>query len=354
MQSLVLTFVSILVRAPRWLLLRLSGKPQQVVGDRKLLPAFQLLCTLVAKGSAPLETMTPADARKMQGDMNLDPPPPGCRTVDHRIPVKGGEITVREYSPENLEGASPALVYYHGGGWVLFDLENHGGLCTRLALTARCRVFSVDYRLAPEHPYPVPLADAEAAFDWVEANAERLKVSPDRIAAGGDSAGGNLTAALCISRKAAARTIPFAHLLLYPVTDLSFSTKSFEECSEGFILTRASMEWFRGHYAPDPATWSDPTLSPLCAEDLSGHSPAVVITAGFDPLRDEGDAYARKLAAAGVPVLHQTYPELIHGFANMSFVPAAGKAVEEIGQFLARQISDAPGSNLEATATVGS
>jgi acetyl esterase len=340
MQALVQAFVAMLVRAPRWLLLRLSGKPQQVVGDRELLPAFQFLCTMVEKGSAPLETMSPVEARKMQGNMELDPPPAGCRTTDHQIPVGGGEILVREYSPENLNGPAPALVYFHGGGWVLFSPDSHGGLCTRLALRADCRVFSVDYRLAPEHPFPTPLEDAEAAYDWVQSNAERLQVLPERIAAGGDSAGGNLTAALCVSRKAAGKTLPWAQLLLYPVTDMAFETKSFEECGEGFVLTRAGMEWFRGHYAPDAAIWSDPRLSPLRAEDLSGHPPAVVITAGFDPLRDEGDAYAEKLSAADVPVLHKTYDQLIHGFANMAFVPAAEKAVGEIGAMFRQQIRD--------------
>ena len=337
-----------LVRAPNWLLLRLSGKPQQVVGDRKLLPAFQLLCSLVEKGSAPLETMTPVEARKVQGNMELDPAPKSCRTIDHRVAVDGGEITVREYQPENLNGPAPALIYCHGGGWVLFDLESHNGLCAKLALQARCRVFSVDYRLAPEYPYPVPLEDAEAAFDWVHENADRLQVRSDRIAAGGDSAGGNLTAALCISRMAAGKSLPSAQLLIYPVTDMAFQTKSFEECAEGFVLTRGAMEWFRGHYAPDQSMWNDPKLSPLRAEDLGGHPPAIVITAGFDPLRDEGDAYAEKLASAGVPVLRQTYPELIHGFANMGFVPAAGQAVGEIAQLLATQLSDSPSSNLAA------
>lgn len=327
----------LVLKSPDWLLLRLSGRSQQRRGHRRLLPVLQCLCALMEKNITPLEQLSPTDARALQDDAPIDLDPPGRKppvTREHTVRVDGGEIGVREYVPPDASGPLPALVYYHGGGWVIGNIESHDRLCARLASRSRCRVFSANYRLAPEHPFPVPLEDCEAVFDWVLENAGALGVDPKHIAAGGDSAGGNLTAALCGSRKEAGKPLPCLQVLIYPCTDMNFATASCKECAEGFLLTLAAMKWFRGHYLGSEDAWNDPLASPLLAQDLSGHPPAIVVTAGFDPLADEGEAYADKLRAAGVPVTYRSYDSLIHGFANMSLIPEVRKAVEEIADLL--------------------
>ena len=336
MSAIVQGLVGLLFKSPDWLFLRLSGRKQETLGHRKLLPAMQFVCSLAARQSPAMETLPPEEARKMQENapFDLDPEPEGVETRELSVPVQGGTIAVRAYAPAGASGALPGLVYFHGGGWVIGSLQSHHGLCARLALLVGCRVFSVDYRLAPEHRFPVAAEDCDAAFSWVLENATDLGVDPARLAAGGDSAGGNLAAVLCLRRKAAAAPLPCVQLLLYPVTDLAFETKSFEECGEGFLLTRGMMEWFREHYAPNEDDWRNPQASPLRAEDLSGHPPAILVTAGFDPLRDEGAAYGENLRAAGVEVESREFPSLIHGFANLSLIPEARAAVEELADLL--------------------
>jgi acetyl esterase len=337
MASIQQFILGLTLKSPDWLLLRLSGKPQRKRGQRRLLPAFQCLCALMEKQITPLEKLSPTEARALWEDAPVDFDPPGRDrpvTREHTVPVNGGQIAVREYAPAAASGPLPALVYYHGGGWVVGSIESHEGLCERLAAISGCLVFSADYRLAPEHPFPVPLADCEAVFEWVAANAAGLGVDPQRIAAGGDSAGGNLTAALCNSRKGAGKSLPSLQLLIYPCTDMNFATASCTECATGPFLTLEAMKWFRGHYLRSQDEWSNPLASPLLAADLSGQPPAIVVTAGFDPLADEGEAYAERLRAAGVPVTHRGYDSLIHGFANMSLIPEARAAVKEIAALL--------------------
>jgi len=337
MASIQQFLLGLALKSPDWLLLRLSGEPQRQRGQRQLLPAFQCLCALMEKKITPLEKLSPTEARALQDDSPVDLDPPGRdRPVsrEHTVPVDGAQIAVREYTPAGASGPLPALVYFHGGGWVIGNIESHEGLCARLATIAGCRVFSADYRLAPEYPFPVPLADCEAVFEWVVANAARLGVDPQRIAAGGDSAGGNLTAALCVSRRETGKSLPCLQLLIYPCTDMNFATASCKECATGLFLTLEGMKWFRGHYLRSEDEWSNPLASPLLAADLSDHPPAIVVTAGFDPLADEGDAYAERLRAAGVPVTLRSYDSLIHGFANMSLIPEARTAVEEIAELL--------------------
>ena len=342
MASIPQLIFGLVLRSPDWLLLRLSGESQRLRGHRRLLPVLQCLCALMQRNIPPLEQLSPTDARALQEDAPVDLDPPGRNppfTREHSVPVDGGEIGVREYAPSNASGPLPTLVYYHGGGWVIGNIESHDRLCARLASRSGCRVFSADYRLAPEYPFPVPLEDCEAVFDWVRGNAASLGVDPERIAAGGDSAGGNLTAALCVSRKEAERPLPCLQLLIYPCTDMNFATESCKECAEGLLLTLAAMKWFRGHYLRSEDEWSDPLTSPLLARDVSDHPPAIVVTAGFDPLADEGEAYAERLRAAGVPVTYRSYDSLIHGFANMSLIPEARTAVEEIADLLRHGLS---------------
>ena len=221
------------------------------------------------------------------------------------------------------------MVYFHGGGWVIEGIESHEAFTGFLAKELKAKIFSVDYRLAPEHPFPIPLADCEAAFNWVKDNALDLGINPNRVSVGGDSAGGNLSAALCVKRKEEELSMPKAQLLIYPVTDLTLKHPSMDEMAEGFFLTKASMEFFRDQYLENEELTQDPLVSPLFADNLSGHPPAVVVTAGFDPLRDEGDQYAQALRQANVEIYHRTHDSYIHGFVNMMLVDGVDYALKE-------------------------
>jgi acetyl esterase len=250
--------------------------------------------------------------------------------ADRIFPGPGGDVGLRVYTP--LGPAAPllpGLVFFHGGGFVLGDLESHDGLCRTISNESGCRVVSVDYRLAPEHPFPAAVEDCFAAVQWVAANAADLGIDAARIALGGDSAGGNLAAvAAVLAKKAGGPKIAF-QLLIYPVAQLGGAeTASMRENAKGYFLEKASMEWFTRLYCPEASQRSDPRLSPLLARDVTGLPPAYVVTAGFDPLRDEGKAYADKLDAAGVPVTYVNYPGMIHGFFSFrGLVPKAREAV---------------------------
>jgi acetyl esterase len=233
----------------------------------------------------------------------------------------------RLYVPSVERGA--LLVYLHGGGFVLGGLESHDQTCRFLAREGNLRVLSVDYRLAPEHPFPAPVEDAVAAYEWALGAAGELGVDAGRIAVGGDSAGGNLAAV--VSQLAAAK--PAMQLLIYPVCDLSEKRESYRLFGEGFLLTARGMDWYNGHYLPDPEAARDPRASPLLADDLSGSPRTYLTIAGFDPLRDEALAYARRLQEAGSDVELVVHRGLIHGFANMTRLgrtaPAAMRAAAE-------------------------
>jgi acetyl esterase len=251
-----------------------------------------------------------------------------ARIEEMKIPGPGGEIPIRVYWPEE-NGPLPALVYYHGGGWVIGDLDTNDNLARMLAQKASAVVVSVDYRLAPEHPFPAAVDDCYAALQWVSRNAEQLNVDPSRIAVGGGSAGGNLTAAVALMARDSLGPGLVAQVMFYPATNLlELTTDSHRDFADGYGLTRAHVEFFRDSYLPEPADRKSPYASPLLAESLENLPPAIVITAGFDVLRDEGIAYAERLEAAGVPTLHTDYPTMIHGFVTMDRV--FGEAEEAI------------------------
>jgi acetyl esterase len=241
---------------------------------------------------------------------------PVARVENRTLPGPRGEIPVRVYTPEG-RAPFPVLVYFHGGGWVIGNLETHDGLCRHLANAAHCVVVSVDYRLAPEHPFPASGEDAYAATRWVAGNAAALGGDAKRIAVGGDSAGGNLSAVVSLmARDRGGPPIVF-QLLVYPATDLPSANTSYRENAEGYFLTAKSMHWFFAHYCGANPDASDPYLCPLRAKNLGGLPPALVVTAGFDPLRDEGEAYAARLREAGVRTKLTRYPGMIHGFFGM-------------------------------------
>lgn len=253
---------------------------------------------------------------------------------DIEIPGPAGAVPARVYVPDAGPSPLPVVVYFHGGGWVLGGIESHDGTCRSLANASGAVVVSVDYRLAPEHPFPAAVEDCWAATVWVAEHAVELGADGSRLAVAGDSAGGNLAAVVALLARDAGAPAVRGQLLVYPVTDASMSHPSIEENGEGYFLTKADMDWFYGHYAPDrPADWR---LSPLLA-DCSGAPPALVLTAEFDPLRDEGEAYAQRLGDAGVPVEVSRKNGLIHGFFGMTAaVDEARRSMDEAAAALRR------------------
>lgn len=285
-------------------------------------PQVQILLEQMAALNAPaLHTQTPAAVRegmKMQLAM-FGSPQPIAHIENHTIPVVSGEIPIRIYTPEG-NGPFPVLVFFHGGGWVIGDLDTHDGVCRSLANKITCAVVSVDYRLAPEHKFPIAPEDCYAATQWVAANAAQFHGDASRLALGGDSAGGNLTAVVAqMARDRGGPPLVF-QLLIYPGTDFRMNTPSIEENAEGYFLTKQDMIWFTNHYLNNEEDKLNPLASPLLAKDLHGLPPALVITAEYDPLRDEGERYGQRLKEAGVPTTISRYDGMIHGFFSMEAI----------------------------------
>jgi len=261
--------------------------------------------------------------------------------VDLGAPAGGGEIKVRAYVPQNAPAAqSPALVFYHGGGWTTGSADTHDRLCRAFAGLAGCKVLSVDYRLAPENKFPAAVEDAVAAYRWAVDRADELGIDPARIAVGGDSAGGNLSAVACHLLRDGSGPRPCFQLLIYPLTDARPDKQAVERNGDGFFLTPSLLDWYLDHYLGSPEERVDPRVSPLLASDLSGLPPALVVTAGFDPLHDQGVAYTEALVRAGVAVEHRDYSGMIHGFLHLSgMVDVARAAVEGISATLAQALA---------------
>jgi acetyl esterase len=271
-------------------------------------------------------------ARWLQGS-----PAPVAKVEEMTIPGPAGEIPIRVYWPEE-DGPLPVVVYYHGGGWVIGDLDTSDSLCRLLANGASAVVVSVDYRLAPEHPFPAAVDDSYAALEWVSENAAKLNADPSRIAVGGSSAGGNLAAAVALAARDRGGPGLAHQVLIYPATNLfELNTESHRNFANDYGLTREHVEFFRESYLPEAQDRRNPYASPLLAESLEGLPPATVITAGFDVLRDEGIAYAERLEAAGVPAAAVNYPTMIHGFVAMDrLFGDAGEAIDEAAAALSR------------------
>jgi acetyl esterase len=272
-------------------------------------------------GAPPIGSLPVAETRAMLSSLFLPPGPrEAIKKIENRVVEQSGvKIPIRIYTPEGT-GALPILIYYHGGGFVIGDCEAYDIPCRALANGAGCLVVSVDYRLAPEHKFPTPVEDCYAAAVWISAHAAELGGDPKRIAIGGDSAGGNLSAVVAqMARDRKGPSIAF-QLLIYPVTDYEPNTPSSKANAEGYLLTKSAMDWFWGHYLSNPSDGAKPYASPRRATDFSKLPPALVITAEFDPLRDEGVAYAQKMQQAGVKVKHSDYLGMIHGFFSLGHV----------------------------------
>lgn len=303
--------------------------------------ARRFLNKLALIGLPPIDEIPLSDLRAMVT------PVPGKRDAiagrDMRFipgPDPGVELPVRIYWPSReADGPDdapwPVMVYLHGGGWVVGNLEAYDPLCRKLANAGQCVVVSVDYRLAPEHQFPTPVEDAHAAVVWVTENATELDVDVSRLIVAGDSAGGNLAAACCLMAQDR-RSVDIAQqVLIYPVTDHNFDRPSYQENAEGYMLTRHSMQWFWSQYVTDASDRSHAYASPIRAESLAGQPSAFVISAEFDPLRDEGEAYARRLEAFGVPVEMTRANGQIHGFLRWTDkFDAALEMIEQIGHFV--------------------
>jgi acetyl esterase len=286
-----------------------------------------MLCELDAAFPR-VETMTAAQAREAvaQRRRSVDNIDDVRRTEDRSMPGPAGDIPARVYYPHGEpQDDRAAVVFCHGGGFVLCDIESHDGFCRALARGTRAVVVSVGYRLAPEHPAPAAALDAFAAFRWVVGHASELGIDPARTAIAGDSAGGNLAAVTAILCRERAVAGPAAQLLLYPVIDPSFDTDSYQRCATGHFLTSAAMQWYWRQYLGAQTLLEQPHLvAPARAGSHAGLPPAVVVTAGLDPLHSEGCGYARRLREAGVRVVHRDFPDLFHGFLTIpSFPPAA-------------------------------
>lgn len=254
--------------------------------------------------------------------------------LDRVIPGPGGDLPVRIYRPFGAAARPPAIVYAHGGGFVTGDLETHDPTCRLLAAESGCVVVAVDYRLAPEHPFPAAVDDVVAGYAWVVDHADELGTEPGHVGVMGDSAGATLTAVLCIEARRLGLPVPRAQCLVYPLVDMAMRFDSYRTCGEGFGLTTEAIGWYRDRYLGDAFDPTDPRVSPLCEPDLAGLPPAIVITAGFDPLRDDGRAYADALGAAGVPVVYRCYDDMIHAFHGMLVVPEAYAAAVDIARWL--------------------
>lgn len=285
-----------------------------------------------------LETLTPQEARDRFAGMTearkqMGANEPVQQVRDAKIAGPGGEIPIRIYTPD-VPKPAPVLIYFHGGGWVLGDLDSHDHVCRSLANLTPCVVASVDYRLAPETKFPAAVEDSYAALEWIAANAGELGIDPHRIAVGGDSAGGNLAAVISLLARDRKGPQPVYQVLIYPATDMRMNTPSMEENADGPLLTKAAMHWFIDHYLRGGSDKLDPLASPLLAADLSTLPAAFILTAECDPLRDEGEDYGRRLEAAGVPAEVKRYAGMPHGF--FSFGAALNAAVQAMADTTAR------------------
>jgi acetyl esterase len=333
-----------LMRLPLSWATYLSG-PARTVDGQTLDTRTRWLLTLVARSGRPPLHELPLERARREFAISADAlggwSQPIGEMVDRTVPGPSGPLPIRLYRPLGAaQGGRGMLVYFHGGGWVVGDIGSYDKACRYLAAKSGCIVVSVDYRRAPEHRFPAALDDALAAFDWVHTHAASLGGDPDHVGVGGDSAGGNIAAVVSLMARDRQGPQPAFQLLIYPATDLGGSFPSHQSHGQGYLLTRPMMDWFRAQYLTSEADIADWRASPLKAASLAGLPPAYVCTAGFDPLRDEGKAYADRLQAEGTPVTYRNFDSLIHGFVGFTgTISAAARAMDEIAQAMRQALS---------------
>ena len=298
--------------------------------------AREVIDYLAGLGHPPIDQVPAPEARRLYRETRaaLRPPAPDLAVVrDLKAAGIAGPVPLRLYRP--ADGVLPAFIFFHGGGWVVGDLDTHDVVCRQIASLAQAVVIAVDYRLAPEHPFPAAADDAWSATTWIASHAMELGVDPKRIAVGGDSAGGGLAAVVALMARDSRTPRLALQVLVYPVLDLRAQSASYAAYAEGYLLTRAAMRWYIAQYAPTPDAIADWRASPLLAPWVHGVAPAVIIAAELDPLFDEGEAYARRLQGARVAVQHHRIEGMVHGFLTMGGkVDAANRAVETIATAL--------------------
>jgi acetyl esterase/lipase len=322
----------LMLSLPAPILRALAGGGSVHVGGRTLDPRLQFLASQAA-GAPPLSTLPLADARAGAAGMTAllsGQPERGVKVEALSLPGADGEIDARAYRPQTQDPASPLMVYAHFGGGVIGDLNTCEVFCAILAKGARCPVLSIDYRLAPEHRFPAGLDDFLAAYRWGRENGPRFGAPAEAPAVGGDSMGGNFAAVACQELKRLGEPQPAAQLLIYPALDVAGEGPAMTTYAQAWPLSRATMEWFMGQYMGPEDSPGDPRLSPARERDLRGLAPAVIATAGFDPLLDQGESYARALADAGVVTRYRRFDALAHAFTAMTVTPGADAACREI------------------------
>ena len=302
----------------------------------------EILDFIASRNAPPLYTLTPEEARVAMlktRQVYVGEPPPVARVENREIPGPARPIPIRLFAT-TTEGRLPILLFFHGGGFVIGDLDTHDDLCRRLAIHSGCLVVSVDYRLAPEHKFPAAVEDSMAALRWVADRGAELGGDPRRLAVGGDSAGGNLAAVISqMARDQGGPEIRY-QLLIYPTTARDFETPSMKENGTGYFLEKPHMEWFLDLYYNGPEDWDDPRAAPLKAKSLDGLPAAYVVTAGYDPLRDEGEAYAKRLQESGVKTELHRYDDMIHGFFNMTVTDRSNEAIRDAGTALRKALAE--------------
>jgi acetyl esterase len=336
-------------RLPAPLLARVAGRLPEVPGQVLDLKLGFLLRALAVLRLDVLEHLSPGEARARSGRslrLLAGRRPAGVTTIERTMDGPGGPLQLRIYTPANVARPAPAILYLHGGGFVIGDLETHDAPCAYLAHESGCVVVSLAYRLAPEHPFPAAVDDALAGFRWLADHADALGLDPARLAVGGDSAGGNLSAVVSqVATREAWTVRPAFQLLLYPATDMRREHESHRAFGVGYMLSAATLTWFLGHYLRNDADILDPRASPLLAADLRGLPPAYVAVAGFDPLRDEGRAYAERMREAGVAVELDCHDALVHGYISLGDgIEAAGVALAAAARALRQALNRAPGA----------
>jgi len=343
--SLQTTITRLMVRLPGGILQRLAGGAPPVTGGRTLDPALQLIAANAARKGGAL-TDSPGTVREStnRGMKMLSGAPRPLAAVERLLLDVGEEgVPARLYRPRAVASPAPLLLFFHQGGFVIGTLDWCDAFCSLLADEAGCLVLSVDYRLAPEHPFPAATEDALSAWRWVQEHGARLGADPARVVVGGESAGGNLAAVLCQEVRGGPGNGPLLQLLIYPWLEGSPRAPSRKIHAESWPLGAAMMDWFIKHALASPDHQDHAWLNPLHAPDLAGLPPALIFTAGFDPLCDEGSDYAVRLRAAGVVSSYRCFDSLSHSFTALGAVPACQRAQLEIARTLAREL-DGPRS----------
>ena len=338
--SLQSAIVRTILKLPSGWLVKMSGGKPVEIGGRTLDPHFQFLAHGAARQPA-MSSLTAQEGRAASAAglaMFAAKPEPGISWEDFAIDGPEQEIPVRLYRPATQDPGAPMMVYFHFGGGVIGDLETCHAFCTMIASTAGCPVLSVDYRLAPEHKWPAGLEDCEAAYDWALKHAGEYGAPSGEAAIGGDSMGGNFAAIIAQEARRQGWPAPRLQLLIYPAIDVSQPSPSHETYGQTYPLSSETMDWFMDHYLPGDADRADKRISPGQEMDLSDLPAAIIVTAGFDPLVDEGAAYAKRLQAAGVPTVYKCHDSLAHGFTAFTAVsPVADAACREIAGLVARE-----------------